>query len=75
MGQPLEGRYANYFELGFSAIEFLLDFGQYDQDTGAAIRHTRIITHPESAKILLKMLRDVIAEFESKFGPIEEAGR
>jgi hypothetical protein len=70
MADPLEGRYANYFELGFTTFEFLLDFGQFDQDTGAAIRHTRIITHPESAKVFLKMLTDVVAEFESKVGPI-----
>jgi hypothetical protein len=56
--------------MGFTAREFLMDFGQYDQDSGAAIRHTRIITYPESAKIFLQMLSEMIAEFESKVGPI-----
>jgi hypothetical protein len=75
MADPLDGRYANYFELGFTAHEFLIDFGQFDQDTGSAIRHTRIITHPVSAKVFLKMLSDVIAEYESKVGPIGGTAR
>jgi hypothetical protein len=75
MGTPLEGRYANYFELGFTASEFLLDFGQFDQDTESAIRHTRIITNPTSARVFLKMLADVVAESEAQIGPVREAKR
>ena len=75
MGEPLEGRYANYFELGFTAFEFLFDFGQFDQDTESAIRHTRIIANPTSARVFLKMLADVVAEYEAKVGPIGEAQR
>lgn len=71
MGEPLEGRYANYFEIGFTAFEFILDFGQYDQQTGATVRHTRIITNPASAKVLLDMLLNIVREFESKGAPIE----
>jgi hypothetical protein len=75
MAAPLEGRYANYFELGFTAFEFLLDFGQFDQDTESAIRHTRIITNPTSARVFLNMLAEVVAEYEAKVGPIGEAKR
>lgn len=75
MGEPLEGRYANYFEVGFTAFEVLLDFGQFDQDTGGAIRHTRIVTNPTSAKVFLKMLIGVLAEYEAKVGPIAGAER
>ena len=71
MGEPLEGRYANYFELGFTAFEVLLDFGQFDSESGDAIRHTRIITNPSSAKVLLKMLGEILAEFETTVGPVE----
>jgi len=66
MDGHLEGRYANYFEVGFTAQEFLLDFGQFDEDRGSAIRHTRIITNPVSAKMFLKMLTEVVLEYESR---------
>jgi len=75
MGETLEGRYANYFELGFTVHEFLLDFGQFDEDSESAIRHTRIITNPTSAKVFLKMLAEVVAEYEAKVGPIRGAER
>ncbi|HEY6391852.1 MAG TPA: DUF3467 domain-containing protein, partial [Bryobacteraceae bacterium] len=68
MGEHLEGRYANYFEIGFRAQEFLLDFGQFDEDSGSAIRHTRIITNPVSAKTFLKMLTEVMKEYETSVG-------
>jgi len=71
MGEPLEGRYANYFELGFTAFEVLLDFGQFDSESGDTLRHTRIITNPSSARVLLKMLSEIIDEFETKIGPVE----
>jgi Protein of unknown function (DUF3467) len=75
MGEPLEGRYANYFELGFTAFEFILDFGQFDQETGAVVRHTRIITNPASAKVLLDMLRDLVSEYDAKLGSAGEPER
>jgi hypothetical protein len=73
MAEHLEGRYANYFELGFTAGEFLLDFGQFNEDSGAAIRHTRIIANPASAKTFLKMLTVVMKEYETSVGKIGEA--
>jgi hypothetical protein len=69
------GRYANYFEVGHNAFEFLLDFGQhYPEDAtgsrGAARLHTRIVTGPVYAKALLELLRDSIGQYERTFGPI-----
>jgi len=75
MAEPLEGRYANYFELGFTAFEFILDFGQFDRETGGVVRHTRIITNPASAKVLLDMLGDVVREYEAKVGKAGEPER
>ncbi len=52
---PSEGRYANYFRVGYNAFEFLFDFGQlhpenqYPESQPAKI-HTRIITNPIYAK-------------------------
>jgi hypothetical protein len=68
----LEGRYANYFEIGYNAFEFLLDFGQSFNDGERAQFHTRIITSPIYAKTLLKLLRASIEQYEQAFGIITE---
>ncbi len=36
-GGSLEGRYANYFKVGYNAFEFLLDFGQFYPEAKAPI--------------------------------------
>ena len=66
----LEARYANYFEVGYNAFEFLLDFGQFYLDGEKAQLHTRIITSPTYAKALLELLRASIDRHEQTFGPI-----
>jgi hypothetical protein len=67
----LEGRYANYFEVGHNAFEFLFDFGQFYQDSKEARLHTRIITNPIYAKALFSTLRESIEQYEQKFGVIQ----
>jgi uncharacterized protein DUF3467 len=66
----LEGRYANYFKVGYNAFEFLLDFGQYYNEGENAQLHTRIITSPIYAKSLLEFLGDCIDRYEQQFGRI-----
>jgi hypothetical protein len=66
--------YANHFEVGFSALEFLLDFGQYSPDAGTTLVHTRVVTSPVYAKELLTLLRASIERFETEHGPIEIGG-
>jgi hypothetical protein len=68
----LEGRYANYFEVGYNAFEFLLDFGQLYPEKGKAYPHTRIITTPNYARALLETLKESIDKYEQGFGPITE---
>ena len=70
---PIEGRYANYFEVGHNAIEFLLDFGQYYPDRQQARMYTRIITSPIYAKELFKTLGESIEQYEQTFGVISHA--
>ncbi|HEV2860968.1 MAG TPA: DUF3467 domain-containing protein [Pyrinomonadaceae bacterium] len=74
-GAPdLEGRYANYFKVGYNAFEFVLDFGQcYAEDEGAQL-HTRIVTGPSYAKGLLKFLQDCIDNYELEFEVIAGHG-
>lgn len=66
----IEGRYANYFKVGYNAFEFLLDFGQFYSGCDRAQIHTRIVTSPAYAKELLATLRDSIDQFELTFGVI-----
>ena len=54
-----EGRYSNFFKIGYTAFEFLLDFGQVYTDSGADNVHTRIVTTPQYAKALAELLTAV----------------
>ena len=60
----IEGRYANYFNIGFNTFEFVLDFGQHFAGSDQAELYTRIITNPRSAKELLETLSVSIEEYE-----------
>jgi Protein of unknown function (DUF3467) len=69
---PVEGRYANYFKIGFNAFELIIDFGQcYAEDEEAQL-HTRIITNPKYGKELLITLRGSLEEFEATYGCIKD---
>jgi hypothetical protein len=68
-----EGKYANYFQIGHNAVEFIVEFGQLYSDATVPLLHTRIITTPPYAKTLLKLLQEALAEHEAQFGPSREA--
>lgn len=69
-GEKLEGRYANTFKVGQNAFEFVIDFGQSYVDGEKEYFHTRIVTSPYYANILLKTLKDSIETYEQTFGTI-----
>jgi hypothetical protein len=70
---PLEGRYANFFQVGHNAFEFVLEFGQANAPD--SVRYsTRIITSPAYAKTLLGILRESIDRYEQAFGTIPDSG-
>jgi hypothetical protein len=69
-GAGIEGRYANYFQVGHNAFEFLLDFGQAYSEGKQERFHTRIVTSPPYAKELLKVLAGSIRQYEQTFGLI-----
>jgi hypothetical protein len=71
----LEGRYANYFKVGYNAYEFVIDFGQFYEGNKGAELYTRVITSPLYAKALLKTLSASIQNYEDSFGPIKEPGK
>ena len=66
----LTGQYANYFEIGHNAYEFLIDFGQSSPERKTAQLHTRIITGPVYAKELLETLQESIHQYEVEHGAI-----
>jgi len=66
----LRGRYANYFEVGHNAFEFLIDIGESYPESSKPRLHTRIVTAPVYANALLDTLRGSIAQYEQTFGSI-----
>ncbi len=66
--QP-KGLYANYFEVGHTAFEVVIDFGQR---YGASKRpcHTRIVTSPVYARALLQTLQQSLAEYNASYGSL-----
>ncbi|HEY6303629.1 MAG TPA: DUF3467 domain-containing protein [Terriglobales bacterium] len=70
-GVGIEGKYANYFQVGHNAFEFLLDFGQLYLEGKQEHFHTRIVTSPTYAVELLKVLAESIEQYERTFGSLE----
>ena len=69
----LEGQYANYFRVGYNAVEFVLDFGQFYLDEERPRLHTRIVTSPLYARALGKTIRDSLSDYERTHGAIPES--
>lgn len=61
-------RYANYFEIGHNAAEFILDFGQAYSSSEERQMHTRIVTSPLYAKALLRLLEKAVKGHERAYG-------
>jgi hypothetical protein len=70
-GKP-EGRYANFFEIGYNAAEVVLDFGQSYANIELPSFHTRIVTAPMYAKQLMMLMQESIARYEAAYGPVSD---
>lgn len=68
--RKLVGKYANHFEIGHNAFEFVIDFGQYFSGNKEAELCARIITSPFYANNLLTTLQQSIKKYEEIYGPI-----
>ena len=66
-GAKIEGKYANYFKVGYNAFEFLFDFGQQYSETEEGKLYTRIVTSPCYAKSLTFCLPAELQLKSSKF--------
>jgi len=63
--------YSNFFQVGQNAVEFLLDFGRQFDESGVRML-TRVITNPAHAKVFSQLLNQAIADYEERFGSIED---
>jgi hypothetical protein len=70
--EPIEAKYANYFQVGQNAMEFIIELGQLYSDETIPFLHTRIITTPTYAKKLVKLLEESLAHHEEQFGIIRD---
>ena len=66
----LEGRYANFFQVGFNAYEFVIEFGQQYPPARERV-HTKIVTSAPLAQHLAETLGRSIRDFESKYPATE----
>lgn len=69
-----EGVYANMFVIAYSAAEFILDFGRFLPGLPDARILSRIITTPQQAKRLHKILEKNLEKFENQHGEIKMPG-
>ena len=73
-GNAPEGKYANYFEVGYNAFELIVDFGQLYTAGERPKIHTRIVTSPVYAKAFLETLGNTLGQYERGFGEIRKEG-
>jgi hypothetical protein len=68
---PSKGLYANYFEVGHTAFEIVIDFGQRYDGKNETPCHTRIVTSPMYAEALRQTLDHALAEYRERYGKSE----
>jgi len=66
-----KGLYANYFEVGHTKFEIVIDFGQRYAGRGQPPCHTRIVTSPLYAEALRRTLQDALTRYQERFGAVE----
>ncbi len=69
----LLGQYANCLNVGYNAIEFVLDFSQQYPGEDVPQIALRIITNPAYAKRFSEVLGRALDDYASAFGPVPEA--
>jgi Protein of unknown function (DUF3467) len=62
-----DGIYSNCFEVGASAYELVIDFGFRNPEEEQCRVHTRILTSPALASLLLRLLERSVKEYEARF--------
>lgn len=68
----LYGNYANCFNVGYNAFEFIIDFCQSYEGEEEHHVFTRIVTTPLYAKLLLETLQKSLNDYEQLFGILKK---
>ena len=66
-----EGVYVNFFMIANNPSEYIIDCGRIVPGLQSANIHSRIITTPQHAKQLLKILQQNIEQYEKQYGEIK----
>ncbi len=61
------GQYANYFEIGHNAFEFVIEFSQFYPESEETELYARIIISPGCAKALYSTLGESIEQYKQDF--------
>ena len=69
-GEPIRGRYYNYFRLTHSREEFLLSFGQLLPGDDEPNVEVRIVTVATWAQVLHQMLGEALTQYRHAYGAI-----
>ena len=69
-----QGAYVNLAMVNHSETEFTLDFIYVQPQQPKAKVRARIITSPKHTKRLLEALKENVAKYEKRFGPITVTG-
>lgn len=64
--EPIEGRYANFFQVAFNDVEFILEFGQ-EFELGPRI-HTRVVLSPANVTAFLMLTSESWLSFGEQYG-------
>ncbi len=62
----MQGRYSNYFEIRYTASEFLLDLGEHYPESEPPLLHTRIVVSSEKAQVLCDLLTRALANLKEE---------
>jgi hypothetical protein len=65
--ESMQGRYANYCQIGQNGMEFVIDFGERYGEQAAPLFHTRIVTTPVSMKAMVAALVEAVEIYERRF--------
>lgn len=68
--EQLKGAYANFMRVVHQRGEFVMDFAHIIPPTG--IVTARVVTSPAHLKQIIKALEKNLADYEKKFGKVEE---
>ena len=63
------GEYANFFQVRFSPVEMVLDFGRLIPDLNEIRLVSRVLMHPAQGKLLVQTLEANITAYEQHFAP------